>query len=161
MTSSGCDTCDGHLHPGARVTLAFFAVIALGVGGKLTMRKLNKHRKYDNILRHIGELVVVIFDFLQIAGSIGSLYSVRMPIYIRQMFSDANVVNFDVVGLLGLNCLGTDVTFYASFTLMMMVPFISCLPQQLCRVLPLVWSRKTVDRGGHEGEGPTLHLHAS
>ena len=86
------------------------------------MKKLNKHRKYDVVLRHVTELVVVLFDFMQIAGSMSSLYSIKMPRYLKAFFSQTNIVNFDLVDILGLNCFGEDVTFYAAFTMTMMIP---------------------------------------
>lgn len=125
MTSSGCDSCEGHLHPGIRICISLFSVLLIVLGSRIIMRTLNKNRKYDNALRHVSELFVVLFDFLQIAGSISSIYSVRMPPYIRSFFAEANIVNFDIVALLGLNCMGADVTFYTAFTFTMMIPFLS------------------------------------
>lgn len=122
MTSNGCDTCSNKIHPTIRLGIVLVCLLICGLIAKKVMSKLNKHRKYDVMIRHLTELIVVVFDFMQIAGSMSSLYSVRMPSYLKKFLSDANIVNFDIVDMLGLNCLGQDVTFYASFTLVSTVP---------------------------------------
>ena len=122
MTSNGCDTCKNRLPAEIRLVILVGSVVIGGLLVRMIMKKLNKHRKYDEVVRHITELVVVMFDFMQIAGSVSSLYSVRMPPYLKKFLSDANVVNFDIVDMLSLNCFGEDVTFYAAFTMTMLIP---------------------------------------
>ena len=124
MTTNGCETCAQKLPAEIRLIILFTGILTVAYLARKIMKKLNKHRKYDVVLRHVTELVVVLFDFMQIAGSMSSLYSIKMPRYLKAFFSQTNIVNFDLVDILGLNCFGEDVTFYAAFTMTMMIPLL-------------------------------------
>ena len=127
LTHIGCDTCQGKLPAGERLAIVLAIMVVLIVIIRYVAKKLKQHLLYQSVVSHFLELVFVLFDLLQIVGSMSSIYSVRMPPHLKSFLNNMNIVSFDIVDLLGLNCFGEDVTFFAAFTMTMMIPLTTLL----------------------------------
>eukprot|EP00949_MAST-11_sp_MAST-11-sp1_P003547 g3547.t1 len=84
-------------------------------------RCLSSASEYRHILvRDIGRMTKLLANFLQVVTSIGSVYSVEIPPSIIRFFRNFDFVNFDVFGVLRVDCL-RPLRWFESFAGMLVI----------------------------------------
>ena len=118
MTKQGCKSC-------AKETGSSIGLLVAVVVGMLClfylMKWLSKNIEYFDAFKGFTKTVKILGDFLQVMGTVGSVYSVIIPDTLLQFLAKLDFVSFDFVTIFGVPCLG-GVDFYVNYVMTIAFP---------------------------------------
>jgi mRNA-degrading endonuclease toxin of MazEF toxin-antitoxin module len=107
-TSAGCEKCTGTTVP-SRIGILFGAVILLSLIIHASRRRLIRLRKkYGHAWKALIRIVSINLTFVQISTSLPTVIPIPWPQTYLDFLDNFSFVEFDMVGLLGLKCVGGD-----------------------------------------------------
>ena len=117
-----------------------------------------KWRKYRSLSRDLLRVFSINITFAQINSSMTSVVEIQWPVNWHYFVSHFNFVNIDVMSLVGANCI-SDFSYYASFLIMVCLPFLIIIATALGYTFSVAASKLKMFRLTNQEE-TELHIEA-
>ncbi len=118
MTKKGCRNCEKEVAGSISILITMILLLVLLFA---VLRWLAKNVEYLMAFKTFTRTTKVMADFLQITGTVGSVYSITLPNVLLEFLASLDFVSFDWVTIFAVPCVG-KMNFYTNYLLSISLP---------------------------------------